>query len=143
MERNEVDKLEKEPTKETVVYFNTRDFNDLIDGRVPYQNKKENMKMISKDKYKVLKNIFVDKKGDEIFFKIFKDKYTEMPESDGDIFGPLELNKCDTPDKMLGQIRYLTGFEWCTSEIIDQFLHTVEATHVVTTGKTLFNSFGR
>ena len=80
---------------------------------------------------------------EEIVFKVFKNKYTEQPEEDGDIYGPIDYKNCDTPDKMLGQIRYLTGFDWCNKDIIDQFLHTVEAIHIGKTGDLLFKSGGR
>ena len=55
----------------------------------------------------------------------------------------INYKSCNTADKMLGQIRYLTGFDWCNKDIIDQFLHTVEAIHIGKTGDLLFKSEGR
>tara|TARA_R110000744_G_C19210509_1_gene545990 strand:+ start:167 stop:577 length:411 start_codon:yes stop_codon:yes gene_type:complete len=124
-------------------FFNKRKLNDVVDGRVPYEAKPGNSKEVSKTKCKILKNVFLEKKEDEILIKIFKKKSTEMPVGTGDTYGELELSQCNTPDKMLGQIRYLTGFDWCTKDIIDQFLHTVEAAHVSMSGSLLFTSEGR
>ena len=145
MKENEADKWiqERKYTKETLAFFNKRTMNDLIDGRVSYYDKEENIEMISKKKGKLKKNVFTQKKEESVIFKVFKDKYTDEPKEDGDIYGPIDYKDCNTCDKMLGQIRYLTGFDWCTGEIIDQFLHTVEAIHVGHTGELLFKSEGR
>ena len=89
------------------------------------------------------KNVFVHKDEDNISFKVFKDKYTEEPEGDGDIYGPIDYIACNNPDKMLGQIRYLTGFDWCTRDIIEQFILMVESFHIGHTGKLLFKGEGR
>ena len=145
MKKAEADAIwdEVKITKETTAFFNKRSLNDLVDGRVPYQNREDNLIMIDEKRRKLKKNVFVQKEEKGVSFKIFKDKYTEEPKEDGDIYGPLEYERCNTPDKMLGQIRYLTGFDWCTAEIIDQFIHTVEAVHVGLTGEVLFQSEGR
>ena len=145
MKKNEADQLfdPNKMTKETSIFLQKRQLNDLIDSRVSYQDKEENIKMVNKTEGKLKKNIFVKKEKEEIVFKVFKNKYTEQPEEDGDIYGPIDYKNCDTPDKMLGQIRYLTGFDWCNKDIIDQFLHTVEAIHIGKTGDLLFKSGGR
>jgi len=130
-------------TEETIAFFKKRTMNDLIDGRVSYYEKEKNIEMVDKKRGKLKKNVFVQKKGENVFFKVFKDKYTEEPKKDGDIYGLIDYKNCNTSDKVLGQIRYLIGFDWCTSEIIDQFLHTVEAIHVTRTGELLFKSEGR
>ena len=124
-------------------FMKRRKLNDIVDGRVPYEAKPENHKKINKTQVKILKNVFTELKGKEILIKVFKEKFTEMPKTDGDTYGPLELSRCNTPDKLLGQIRYLTGFEWCTKDIIDQFLHVVEAMHIAKSGQLLYRSTGR
>jgi hypothetical protein len=145
MKRVEADKLfnEDKITKETTSFFYKRNLNDLIDGRVSYQHKEKNLQMMNEEKGKLKKNVFVHKEEKGVSFKVFKDKYTDEPKEDGDIYGPIDYENCNTPDKMLGQIRYLTGFEWCSGEIIDQFMHMVEAVHVGITGELLFKSEGR
>tara|TARA_R100000234_G_C4866744_1_gene121543 strand:- start:49 stop:486 length:438 start_codon:yes stop_codon:yes gene_type:complete len=145
MKKAEADAIwdEVKITKEATIFFNKRSLNDVVDGRVPYQNKESNLVMIDEKRGKLKKNVFAHKGEKGISFKIFKDKYTEEPKEDGDIYGPLEYERCNTPDKMLGQIRYLTGFDWCTAEIIDQFIHMVEAVHVGLTGEVLYQGEGR
>ena len=145
MKKVEADAMwdENKITEETAAFFSKRGLNDLVDGRIPYQNRGANLIMIDEKRGKLKKNVFAHKGEEGITFKIFKDKYTEEPEGNGDIYGPLEYERCNTPDKMLGQIRYLTGFDWCTAEIIDQFIHMVEAVHVGLTGEVLYQSEGR
>ena len=145
MKKNEADQLfdPNKMTKETSIFLQKRQLNDLIDSRVSYQDNPENFKMVNKTEGKLKKNIFVKKEKEEIVFKVFKDKHTEEPIEDGDIYGPINYKSCNTADKMLGQIRYLTGFDWCNKDIIDQFLHTVEAIHIGKTGDLLFKSEGR
>ena len=145
MKDHEADKWAQEDkyTKETLDFLHRRKMNDLIDGRVSYYDKEKNIEMISKKKGKLKKNVFAQKKEESVFFKVFKDKYIDEPEEDGDIYGSIDYKDCNTCDKMLGQFRYLTGFDWCTGEIIDQFLHTVEAIHIAHTGELLSKSEGR
>ena len=143
MKREDVDKMWKEMKDETSNFFQLRQMNDMVDNRIGYFDKPENFKKITEEKGKWLKNVFVDKKDNEIVFTIYKDKYTDNPEKEGDIYGPIEFSRCDTPDKMLGQIRYLLGFPWCTAGIIDQFITIVESVYVGKTGDLLFKSTGR
>ena len=146
MKREDVDKMfvkAKEIKDETMNFFQRRKLNDMIDSRIGYFDREENFKKTSKDKGKWLKNVFVDKKDGQVVFTIYKDRYTDNPETDGDTYGPIEFSRCDTPDKMLGQIRYLLGFPWCTAGIIDQFITIVEAVYVGKTGNLLFTSTGR
>ena len=130
-------------SEDVLSFMNKRKLNDMVDGRVPYELKPENQKKINKTQYKILKNVFTELKEEEILIKVFKEKFTEMPTTDGDTYGPLKLSKCNTPDKLLGQIRYLTGFEWCTKDIVDQFIHVIEAMHISKSGQLLFKSEGR
>ena len=130
-------------SEDVIPFFSKRKLNDMVDGRVPYELKPENQKKINKTQYKILKNVFTELKEEEILIKVFKEKFTEMPTTDGNTYGPLELSRCNTPDKLLGQIRYLTGFEWCTKDIVDQFIHVVEAMHISKSGQLLFKSEGR
>tara|TARA_Y100001951_G_scaffold20396_1_gene15459 strand:+ start:315 stop:755 length:441 start_codon:yes stop_codon:yes gene_type:complete len=130
-------------SEDVLSFMNKRKLNDMVDGRVPYELKPENQKKINKTQYKILKNVFTELKEEEILIKVFKEKFTEMPTTDGNTYGPLELSRCNTPDKLLGQIRYLTGFEWCTKDIVDQFIHVVEAMHISKSGQLLFKSEGR
>ena len=44
---------------------------------------------------------------------------------------------------MLGQIRYLVGFDWCTKDIIEQFILMAESFHIGHTGQLLFKGEGR
>tara|TARA_R110000782_G_scaffold11449_1_gene34797 strand:+ start:42 stop:479 length:438 start_codon:yes stop_codon:yes gene_type:complete len=145
MKKNEADELfnEDKITKETESFLNKRKMNDLIDGRLSYQDNPENFKMISEDAGKMKKNVFVHKGEGGVSFKVFKDKHTEEPVEDGDIYGPINYKSCNTADKMLGQIRYLVGFDWCTAEIIDQFILMVESFHIGHTGELLFKGEGR
>ena len=144
MNKNKVDELfnEDKITKETESFLNKRKMNDLIDGRLSYQDNPENFKMISEGVGKMKKNVFVHKGEEGVSFKIFKKKYTEEPKEDGDIYGPIAYKSCNTADKMLGQIRYLVGFDWCNAEIIDQFILLVEAFHIGHTGELLFKGEG-
>ena len=130
-------------SEDVLSFMNKRKLNDMVDGRVPYELKPENQKKINKTQYKILKNVFTELKEEEILIKVFKEKFTEMPTTDGNTYGPLELSRCNTPDKLLGQIRYLTGFEWCTKDIVDQFIHVIEAMHISKSGQLLFKSEGR
>ncbi len=145
MKRSEADELfnEDQITKETTSFLAKRKMNDLIDGRVSYHQNPDNFVMVNKNRGKMKKNVFVHKDEDNISFKVFKDKYTEEPEGDGDIYGPIDYIACNNPDKMLGQIRYLTGFDWCTRDIIEQFILMVESFHIGHTGKLLFKGEGR
>ena len=145
MKKAEADAIwdEVKITKEATIFFNKRSLNDVVDGRVPYQNKESNLVMIDEKRGKLKKNVFVHKDEDNVSFKVFKDKYTEEPEGDGDIYGPIDYIACNNPDKMLGQIRYLTGFDWCTRDIIEQFILMVESFHIGHTGKLLFKGEGR
>ena len=130
-------------SEDVIPFFSKRKLNDMVDGRVPYELRPENQKKINKTECKILKNVFTELKEEEILIKVFKEKFTEMPTTDGNTYGPLELSRCNTPDKLLGQIRYLTGFEWCTKDIVDQFIHVVEAMHISKSGQLLFKSEGR
>ena len=146
MKSNEADKLlngANHFSEESISFINKRKLNDMVDGRVAYEAKPENQKKVGSDKYKILKNVFTELKEKEILIKVFKEKFTEMPTTDGDTYGPLELSRCNTPDKLIGQIRYLTGFDWCTKDIIDQFIHVVEAVHISKSGKLLYRGEGR
>ena len=146
MDRKKVEELidHEKMTDETLTFLNKRKLNDMVDGRVSYHEKKENFKMRNKYEGKLKKNVFVhcDDK-DRVSFKVFKDKYTEEPKEDGDIYGKIYYKHCNDPDKMLGQIRYLVGFDWCNKDIIEQFIHSVETFHIGYTGKLLFKGEGR
>ena len=130
-------------SEDVLSFINKRKLNDMVDGRIPYEAKPENQKKVSNTKYKILKNVFTELKGDEILIKVFKEKFIEEPTTECDIYGPLELSRCNTPDKLIGQIRYLTGFDWCTKDIIDQFIHVVEAVHIGKSGQLLYKGEGR
>ena len=146
MKSNEADKLlngANHFSEESISFINKRKLNDMVDGRVAYEAKPENQKRVGNNKYKILKNVFTELKGDEILIKVFKEKFIEEPTTECDIYGPLELSRCNTPDKLIGQIRYLTGFDWCTKDIIDQFIHVVEAVHIGKSGKLLYRGEGR
>ena len=145
MKRAEADELfnEEKITKETTSFFYKRKMNDLIDGRVSYQDKLENFEMIDAERGKMKKNVFVHKGEKGVSFKVFKDKYTEEPKEDGDIYGPIDYENCNTADKMLGQIRYLVGFDWCTKDIIEQFILMAESFHIGHTGQLLIKGEGR
>jgi hypothetical protein len=57
---------------ETLAFFNKRTMNDLIDGRVSYYDKEENIEMISKKKGKLKKNVFTQKKKKVLSLKCLK-----------------------------------------------------------------------
>jgi hypothetical protein len=146
MNNREADKFLKNGkhfSEDALSFINKRKLNDMVDGRIPYEAKPENQKKVSNTKYKILKNVFTELKDEEILIKVFKEKFTEMPNTDVDTYGPLELSRCNTPDKLIGQIRYLTGFDWCTKDIIDQFIHVVEAVHIGKSGELLYRGEGR
>ena len=55
MKKAEADAIwdEVKITKEATIFFNKRSLNDVVDGRVPYQNKESNLVMIDEKKGKL------------------------------------------------------------------------------------------